>query len=102
MSTSSCLINKVQQNDLVNSIMNLEPLAKRWESFGWEVADIDGHDFDQLKDAFDKFNATKGKPFAIISNTIKGKGVSFMEGNKSWHGKAPDDEKLKEALEVLK
>lgn len=93
--------NKVQQNDNVNKIKNLEPLAERWGSFGWEVAEIDGHDFGQIKEAFEKFGKTKGKPFAIIANTLKGKGVSFMELNPAWHGVAPDDEKLKEALAEL-
>lgn len=93
--------NKVQENGPTNDIMNLEPLGDKWRSFGWEVAEIDGHNFEEVIAALDQFDTVKGKPFAIIANTVKGKGVSFMEGNKSWHGKAPDDKKLKEALAEL-
>jgi len=94
--------NKVQENGPVNEIKNLEPLAHKWISFGWEAAEIDGHDFNALINALDKFDQVKGKPFVIIANTVKGKGVSFMEGNKKWHGKAPNDEQLQQALEELK
>ena len=93
--------NKVQQNDLVNKIKNLEPLRERWQSFGWEAIEIDGHDFNQLIPALDKFGTVKGKPFVIIANTLKGKGISFMELNPAWHGKAPDAKQLAEALKEL-
>lgn len=94
--------NKVQQNDKVNKIKNLEPLAEKWKSFGWEVAEIDGHDFAQLITALDKFGTVKGKPYVIIANTLKGKGVSFMELNPAWHGVAPGDADLQKALAELK
>lgn len=94
--------NKVQENGPVNEIKNLEPLAEKWKSFGWNVQEIDGHDFKSLIDAFGAFDANKDKPFIIIANTVKGKGVSFMEGDKNWHGKAPNDEQLQEALKELK
>lgn len=93
--------NKVQENGPTNDIKNLEPLTDKWRSFGWQVVSVDGHSFTEIQQAFETFNKSSGKPFIIISNTIKGKGVSFMEGNKSWHGKAPDDEKLKAALAEL-
>lgn len=93
--------NKVQENGPTNSIKNLEPLKAKWESFGWEAVEIDGHDFQQLIRAFDQFDQTKDKPFVIIANTIKGKGVSFMEGQADWHGKAPDEERLKQAVAEL-
>jgi transketolase len=93
--------NKVQENGPVNEIMNLEPLAKRWESFGWHTLEVDGHDFSQLLKAFTEFKQTKGKPTLIIAHTIKGKGVSFMEGNYRWHGKAPKPDELKIALAEL-
>jgi len=93
--------NKVQQNGLVNEIKNLEPLAERWKSFGWEVTEIDGHDFSQLIKALDRSDSVKGKPYVIIANTLKGKGVSFMELNPAWHGKAPNAEELKKALAEL-
>ena len=93
--------NKVQENGPVNDIKNLEPLADKWRAFGWEVTSVDGHDFQELFQALDAFKQTKGKPFAIIANTVKGKGVSFMEGQHKWHGKAPNAEQLKEALAEL-
>jgi len=94
--------NKVQQNGPVNEIKNLEPLADRWRSFGWEVEEIDGHDFEQIIAALDKFDTVTGKPYVIIANTLKGKGVSFMELNPNWHGKAPNDKELQDALAELK
>jgi transketolase len=93
--------NKVQENGPTNQIKNLEPLAKKWESFGWQAIEVDGHDLKQLIGAFDKFSATKGKPTVIIANTVKGKGVSFMEGQAGWHGKAPNAEQLGAALKEL-
>lgn len=93
--------NKVQQNDLVNKIKNLEPLAERWQSFGWEVKEIDGHDFGQLIEALDAFDNVKDKPYCIIANTVKGKGISFMELNPEFHGKAPNDEQLEKAIAEL-
>jgi transketolase len=93
--------NKVQQNDLVNKIKNLEPLAERWKSFGWEVTEIDGHDFKKVLAALEKFASVKGKPYCIIAHTLKGKGVSFMELNPEFHGKAPNDAELEKALAEL-
>ena len=94
--------NKVQENGPTNEIKNLEPLALKWAAFGWNVLDIDGHNIEALKDAFDKFSITKGKPTVIIANTVKGKGISFMEGKCGWHGKAPNKEQLAQALAELK
>ncbi|VAX35094.1 Transketolase, N-terminal section, partial [hydrothermal vent metagenome] len=93
--------NKVQENGPVSEIMGLEPLADKWKSFGWEVVEIIGHNFKQLIEAFDKFGTVKDKPFVIIAHTIKGKGISFMEGEKGWHGKAPNDSQLEKALAEL-
>ena len=94
--------NKIQQNGKVNEIKNLEPLAERWRAFGWEVVEIDGHDFKQILSALDKVGTIKGKPYCIIANTLKGKGISFMELNPAWHGKAPNDKQLQDALAELK
>ena len=94
--------NKVQENGPTNEIKNLEPLAQKWAAFGWNVLDIDGHSIEALKGAFDEFSNTKGKPTVILANTIKGKGVSFMEGKSAWHGKAPNKEQLAQALAELK
>ena len=94
--------NKVQENGPTSEIKNLEPLAAKWSAFGWNVLEIDGHSIEDLKMAFDKFNNTKGKPTVIIANTVKGKGISFMEGKCAWHGKAPNKEQLAQALAELK
>ena len=94
--------NKVQENGFTNDIKNLEPLADKWAAFGWHVIEIDGNNIEALKNAFDVFSNTKGKPTVIIANTIKGKGVSFMEGKSAWHGKAPNKEQLAQALAELK
>ena len=78
--------NKMQSDDLNANIMGLEPLRDKWQSFGWHVVEIDGHDFDQISRAFGKARETKGQPTMIIAHTVKGKGVSFMEGSPLWHG----------------
>ena len=93
--------NGVQENGPVEEIKREEPLADKWRSFGWHVLDIDGHDFEQLIRALDEAETVKGKPTFIIARTVKGKGVSFMEGQAKWHGKAPNQEQLKEALSEL-
>ena len=93
--------NKVQETGFVSDINSLEPLADKISSFNWHVIEIDGHDFLQIKEALDKFDDINDKPYFIIANTVKGKGISFMEGNSSWHGKAPDDVQLADALKEL-
>ena len=93
--------NKVQENGLVNEIKNLEPLKEKWVNFGWHVIVVDGHHFEELFRALDESDLKKGKPTVIIANTIKGKGVSFMEGQAKWHGKAPNKEQLEKALKEL-
>lgn len=93
--------NKVQENGLISEIKGLEPLADKWKSFGWNVIDIDGNDLAAVIKAFEEFKVTKGKPTVIIANTLKGKGVPFMELKSAWHGKAPNKEQLGEALKVL-
>ena len=78
--------NKMQSDDYNANIMTLEPLADKWKSFNWHVIEIDGHDFNEIKAAFQEARETKGKPTVIIAHTIKGKGVSYMEGSPAWHG----------------
>ncbi len=94
--------NKIQIDGFLKDVMNIEPLAGKWQSFGWEVIKADGHDFLSLMDAFDKARAIKGKPSVILADTIKGKGVSFMENKASWHGIAPKENEVKKALAELK
>ena len=92
--------NNLQIDGDTNDVKSLEPLNDKLESFGWNIKEVDGHNEDELEKAF--IEAKKStKPFAVIANTIKGKGVSYMENNAGWHGKAPNDEELKLALEEL-
>ena len=92
--------NNLQIDGDTNDVKSLEPLNDKLESFGWNIKEVDGHNEDELEKAF--IEAKKStKPFAVIANTIKGKGVSYMENNALWHGKAPNDDELKIALEEL-
>jgi len=83
------------------NIMSLQPLAEKWRAFGWEVLEAAGHDIAALIDALEKAQAVKGKPAVIIAQTVKGKGVSFMENNPAFHGKAPSPEEAEKALAEL-
>ncbi|MDP8261473.1 MAG: transketolase [Candidatus Kappaea frigidicola] len=94
--------NKIQIDGFLKDVMNVEPLAEKWESFGWEVIRVDGHDVVGLMDAFDKVREIKGKPSVILADTIKGKGISFMENKASWHGVAPKEDEVEKALVELK
>lgn len=93
--------NKVQLDGPVHEIMDLEPLREKWESFNWATRLIDGNDIVAVLQALDAASATAGGPSVIIAHTIKGKGVSFMEGRYQWHGKAPSQEEAKRALAEL-
>jgi transketolase len=93
--------NGLQLSGFNRDIMNLEPLGQKWAAFGWHVAEVDGHDFSQLLDALDKAKKVRGQPAVIIAHTVKGKGVSFMENNVDFHGKAPSAEQLEKALKEL-
>ena len=94
--------NNGQQIDGWNrDVMNLEPFNKKWQAFGWHVIEVDGHDLAQLTQAFEQAKSVKGKPTVIIAHTIKGKGVSFMENNPDFHGKAPNAEEVEIALREL-
>ena len=81
---------------------NLEPLADKWKSFGWNVIPVDGNKFEELIPALDQFEKIKDQPTVILANTVKGKGVSFMENQAGWHGKAPNKEQLDKALLELR
>ena len=93
--------NKIQLDGFVKDIMELEPLADKWRSFGWHVVEIDGHDVAAVQRAFAEAEATKGKPTCVLAHTIKGKGVSFMENNPKFHGMAPTKEECALALQEL-
>ena len=93
--------NNLQIDGFTKDIMNTEPIIEKWQSFGWEVIEIDGHDFDQIDPAIKKAISMKDKPVCIVANTIKGKGVSFMENQCDWHGKAPSREEREKALSDL-
>jgi transketolase len=93
--------NQVQQSDKVVNILDIDPVTKKWESFGWRVIEIDGHDMAQVLDALDQADDARDRPTMIVSHTVKGKGVSWMELNPDWHGKAPDEEQAALAIEEL-
>ena len=90
--------NGVQLDGTTREIMNVEPLPDKFRAFGWHVLEADGHSLDDLAAAFHLAAGTKGRPTAIIAHTVKGKGVSFMENQAAWHGKAPNPEELAAAL----
>ena len=93
--------NNLQIDGQVDQVMNIYPLDKKFKSFGFEVINIDGHNMNQIINAFNKAKTVKGKPTAIIAKTIKGKGVSFMENVADWHGKAPNEKEYNLAIKEL-
>ena len=93
--------NGLQLDGTIDEIIGPNPLDEKFESFGCHVIKTDGHDFDSLEKAFNEAKTVKGQPTVIIAKTVKGKGVSFMENNVSWHGAAPNDEQYKQAMEEL-
>ena len=99
-----CLIvdnNNLQIDGSVDKVMNVYPIDEKLKSFGFEVINIDGNNISELLEAFGKARNTKEKPTAIIAKTVKGKGVSYMENQASWHGKAPNEEQFKQAINQL-
>lgn len=93
--------NGLQIDGKNEDVMTVAPVAEKFESFGWNVQKIDGHDFEQIAQAVENAKKVTDKPQAIIAETVKGKGVSFMEDQAGWHGKAPNDEQAKQAVEEL-
>lgn len=93
--------NRIQLDGFVKDIMELEPLADKWRSFGWHVVELDGHSIPALREAFAAPAAVQGKPTVVIAHTVKGKGVSFMENNPKWHGVAPSPQEVELALKEL-
>ncbi len=93
--------NKFQLDGATWAIMDMEPLARKWETFGWAVQEIDGHNYQEIYDALQWAKTVRGKPALIVAHTIKGKGVSFMENNNEFHGVAPKPEEVERALAEL-
>lgn len=93
--------NNLQIDGKIEDVMNPHPIDKKFESFGFNVLTIDGHNFNEILEAFEKAKSVKGKPTAIIAKTTKGKGVSYMEDNAGWHGKAPSEEEYNLAMNEL-
>lgn len=95
-------VNGLQIDGATKDVMPLEPLDQKFAAFGFHVITINGHDFDQILSAYQQAAATKGQPTVILAKTVKGKGISFMENDAGWHGKAPNDEQLEQAVSELK
>ena len=96
-----CIIvdnNNLQIDGTTEEVMDLKPIDEKFKSFGFNVIIIDGHNYDEIKSAFKQARETKGKPTCIIAKTVKGKGVSFMENQAGWHGKAPNEEQYNQAM----
>ena len=93
--------NKVAQDNMTATMKGVEPVDKKFEAFGWQVYRVDGHDVSAVIDAIAAAKKTQGKPSVIVADTVKGKGVSFMENQFAWHGKAPNEEMFKKAIAEL-
>lgn len=94
--------NNLQNDYAVDEVMPIEPVADKWQAFGWNVMEIDGHNMEQVVEALEGAKTFKGMPTMIIANTVKGKGVSFMENVCEWHGKAPAQDEADQALEEIR
>lgn len=94
--------NNLQIDGTIQEVMDSNPIDEKFKAFGFDVIKIDGHSFDEIKTAFKEAKETKEKPTCIIAKTIKGKGVSFMENQAGWHGKAPNEEEYTQAIKDLK
>lgn len=90
-------VNGLQIDGATADVMPSEPLDKKWEAFGWHVISCDGHDYQAIEAAFEQARAVKRQPTVLLARTVKGRGVSFMENNAGWHGKAPNDEQYAQA-----
>lgn len=93
--------NGLQIDGKNDDVMGVTPIDEKLKSFGWEVINIDGHNMEEIHEALVKSRSNKGKPFAIVAKTVKGKGVSYMENDPGWHGKAPNEEQARQAIDQL-
>ena len=94
-------VNGLQIDGATADVMPSEPLDKKWEAFGWHVISCDGHDYQAIEAAFEQARAVKEQPTVLLARTVKGRGVSFMENNAGWHGKAPNAEQYEQAKAEL-
>ena len=93
--------NRLHNEGHTAEVMSIEPIADKWKAFGWHTLEVDGHDIGQLLAAFTACREAKGRPSMIIAHTVKGKGVSIFEGQKKYHGTAPNPEEYQQALQEL-
>ena len=94
-------VNGLQIDGKTADVMPSEPLDQKYAAFGWHVIQIDGHDYDAIRAAFAEAKTVKGKPTMILAKTVKGKGISYMENNAGWHGKAPNAEQYETGMQEL-
>jgi transketolase len=94
--------NRIQNDDFCENVMRTDPLSDKWQAFGWHVQEVDGHDLAQVIEALERAKDVRRRPSVVIAHTVKGKGVSFMENNPEWHGKAPTPEQAERALAELR
>ena len=93
--------NNLQIDGTIDEVMSSKPIDEKFRSFGFEIIKIDGHNIEEIRNAFEVAKNVKNKPVCILANTIKGKGVSYMENKVAWHGKAPNEEEYKQAIEDI-
>ena len=91
----------MQLVDALDGIKNMQPMADKWQSFGWHAMETDGHDIDKLYQTLAEAKEYRGKPTVVLAHTIKGKGVSYMENQAEWHGTAPNTEQYRMAMKEL-
>ena len=93
--------NRIQLSDFIDNAMPMEPLAAKWRAFGWEVVECDGHDVQAILNALEELQQVRGRPGVLLAQTVKGKGVSFMENQPAWHAKAPNEQEYLQAKAEL-
>ena len=93
--------NRIQNDRFTSEVMELEPLSDKWKAFGWNVLEVDGHDLKDMIKTLEEAKTVESRPTVIIAHTVKGKGVSFMENNPAFHGKAANEEQYHQALKEL-
>ncbi|MCG8568661.1 MAG: transketolase [Spirochaetes bacterium] len=95
-------LNGIQNDSFVDEIMPVGDMKAKWEAFGWKTIEINGHQMEEIVEAVDQVKMNKGQPIVIIANTVKGKGVSFMENVPIWHGKAPNEKEFQQAMNEIR